>query len=365
VITGALVAGGVFVATQEQRMGENQHRLMRSLAAAEDGIPELIGQWDPGALNGMRSYPRDTFLVGYRATETGTVTGSLWRLNRTLYFAVLTGEDDVRRVAGAAAPWRGGGARQRLGVLARIRPIRLPSHGVITAQGDLRIEQQARVHGGDQIPNSSWTDCRASDSMRAGVHLNGTLSLAPEASIEGDPPLRVDSAISDAIFDSFGELPYTGLTDRATVRLDPGTWVPIGPSTVAGMCNRGDVRNWGDGQDHGAPCGDHFPVVHVTGDLTLLGGQGQGVLLVDGDLDIAGPFEYFGVIIVRGSLSTAGEGTSSPQLYGSLLLKNENGDASYIGGATRVQSSSCAIARALSAISPLAIARSRGWMMLH
>ena len=365
VVIGALVAGGVFIGTQEQRMGENQHRVMRSLAAAEEGIPELIREWDPATLNRMRVYPRDTFLISRHGVGSGLVSGSVWKLSRVLYYIVLTGEDEVSRSRGGpAVVWRGSGARQRIGFLARLRPVQVPSQGVITSQGELRIDEQAVVDGGDHTPNGTWSDCSVPDSMKGGVHINGTVRLGSEASIGGDPPVRQDTAIGDATFSAFGDVLYSDLAARATIRLSPGTGRPAQPSTVGGECNRNDINNWGDGQNHAALCGDYFPLVHVAGDLTLHGGQGQGVLLVDGNLTLAGPFEYFGVIIVSGSLSSRGA-TSSLQLYGSVLLKNQHGDASHIGGASQVRFSECAVARALHAISPVAIARSRGWIALH
>src|SRR2546426_8767189 len=47
---------------------------------------------------------------------------------------------------------------------------------------------------------------------------------------------------------------------------------------------------------------DLFPIVHLTGTSTINGVQGQGILLVDGDLNIQGGFQWFGVTIIKGSL---------------------------------------------------------------
>lgn len=49
-------------------------------------------------------------------------------------------------------------------------------------------------------------------------------------------------------------------------------------------------------------------VVHVAGDLTLSGGAGQGVLLVDGRLTIAGPIAFVGAIVAKGGLVTTAGG---------------------------------------------------------
>lgn len=49
-------------------------------------------------------------------------------------------------------------------------------------------------------------------------------------------------------------------------------------------------------------------VVHATGDLTLVGGAGQGVLLVDGRLTLAGPVSFVGLIVARGGILTTAAG---------------------------------------------------------
>jgi hypothetical protein len=60
--------------------------------------------------------------------------------------------------------------------------------------------------------------------------------------------------------------------------------------------------NWGDPSAPTSPCAARVPVVYAAGDLTIDGGLGQGALLVDGHLLIAGPFTFSGQIVARGGI---------------------------------------------------------------
>lgn len=47
-------------------------------------------------------------------------------------------------------------------------------------------------------------------------------------------------------------------------------------------------------------------VVHALGDLTIEGGDGEGILIVEGRLSIVGPLDYYGLIIARGGIAASG-----------------------------------------------------------
>ena len=51
-------------------------------------------------------------------------------------------------------------------------------------------------------------------------------------------------------------------------------------------------------------------VVHVAGDATLLGGTGDGVLIVEGRLAIVGPMSFTGVIVARGGIAIGSPGVA-------------------------------------------------------
>lgn len=60
-------------------------------------------------------------------------------------------------------------------------------------------------------------------------------------------------------------------------------------------------------------------VIHIQGDAELGGGDGSGVLLVDGNLTIRGSLTFSGVVLVRGGLVVSGTAPSSVQLSGSVV----------------------------------------------
>jgi len=90
-------------------------------------------------------------------------------------------------------------------------------------------------------------------------------------------------------------------------------------------------------------------VVHVAGSLTLQGtGQGQGVLLVDGDFTIDGAFDYYGLVIVQGRLRVTAPG----RIFGGTLIRGGAGGGlrSEISSGGRIEYSGCAVRRALEGI---------------
>ncbi len=88
----------------------------------------------------------------------------------------------------------------------------------------------------------------------------------------------------------------------ADIVLSGGTVKNTAPdSTAAGVCRPGRAfaSNWGNPENPGAACFDRFPIIHITGSAAIQsGGVGQGVLLVNGDLNLQGDFAFYGIIIV-------------------------------------------------------------------
>ena len=107
----------------------------------------------------------------------------------------------------------------------------------------------------------------------------------------------------------------------------------------AGGCFRSAGVTW---RKEG-PCGNYFPVIHVAGDVTLNSTQGQGLLLVDADLCVQGSFEWFGVVIVKGSLKTAGGGATGAHFWGMVIAANVDLDIESLTGNAVLNYSQCAI----------------------
>jgi hypothetical protein len=135
VIVGAFVASALFSGTEEQRMGENSRLLQQSFGVAEGAAYGAIGTWpaNRSAYTGRRAYPLDSG-VSLRTdpSQIGSYSGSLYRLNRTLYLVDVTGRDTTGR------------ASHRLGLLLRIVSPQADIQAALTLAGP--------VTGGGALP---------------------------------------------------------------------------------------------------------------------------------------------------------------------------------------------------------------------
>jgi len=138
----------------------------------------------------------------------------------------------------------------------------------------------------------------------------------------------------------------------------------IQPVSVGGVCSQNVLTNWGDGMNPTQPCGSYFPIIHIAGDATLNGDQGQGVLLVDGDLDIQGSFVFYGIVLVQGSLKTAGGGSTDAHFYGAVMASNVDLELNSLSGNATLQYSKCAVTNAMEGTQVVTPVRSRAWAQL-
>ncbi len=136
-------------------------------------------------------------------------------------------------------------------------------------------------------------------------------------------------------------------------------------SLVDGECNTSDPYNWGDPLNPTAPCGSYFPIIYVAGSARMQsGGVGQGILLVEGDLDLRGNFAFYGIVIVQGSFATQGSGN---RIIGGVSAGNASLDNQAMIGGSVVQNSTCTVTRAIQNNATLNRARplaQRSWVDL-
>jgi Tfp pilus assembly protein PilX len=84
------------------------------------------------------------------------------------------------------------------------------------------------------------------------------------------------------------------------------------------------------------------------GELKLTNATGYGVLLVEGDLELAGNLEWNGLIIVTGKIKTTGGGSNSKNILGQIYSgKSDVGDSA-ISGSVTVGYHSCNVKNALA-----------------
>jgi hypothetical protein len=150
----------------------------------------------------------------------------------------------------------------------------------------------------------------------------------------------------------------------ATRTVAPGTYTGLAPSLSGANCNTASSSNWGEPYEVSLfpACRTFFPIIYSTGDIHISGGRGQGILLVNGDLELTGGFEFDGVVIVRGNVRTTGTGN---HITGGLMASNVDLDDDAVLGNAVLRYSSCSINRVASSSSPGAQLKSRGWLQVY
>ena len=382
VIVGALIAGALFSGTQEQRVAENVRRVQASFGVAEEGVYDIIRTWD-STTAGVRNQQTYAALYPYPAaapskdsvrmvrktakSKTGSYSGSLFKLNDELYLLDVSAQDTMS----LAGRIRGGGAGQRLGLLARIRPVSIDTRAAVTSGGDNVVVGSASIDGNDHPP-TGWAGCPPLDSAKAGIRTqsSGTVSTSGHPSINGNPPVLKDPTLADSSFTHYGDVTYAALAQSANINVPAQNFSSsIAPATIGTACDLSVPTNWGSPSTPTGPCGSYFPIIHITGDGAVINGQeGQGVLLVDGSLSVQGGFQFFGIVIVKGSLKTSGGGSTPAHFWGTVMVQDTaqfTDTTNNLSGSANLLYSKCAIIKALNKTGVAAMMRSRGWVQLY
>src|SRR5256886_1961108 len=226
--------------------------------------------------------------------------------------------------------------------------------GAITTQGNTTINGNVTVNGND-APPATWGACGNTAPTVAGAAISPTTTATVNGSVSlsGSPPVLTTPTAGDTnTYFTYGSSTYQSLAAAATYTYAAGTLLNgVGPLVVGGVCQASvSPPNWGE-PTHAAPpatpCESYFPVIHALGDLKITTGRGQGILLVDGDLTIAGNFAFDGAVIVRGGLKMTGTGN---KIVGAVMSASVNVDDNVaLAGNTSLLYSSCALISALSA----------------
>lgn len=102
------------------------------------------------------------------------------------------------------------------------------------------------------------------------------------------------------------DAPALGLLDLEAILNAADSTGPDGtptPVEAGGVCDVSDAWNWGDPLRPYRPCGPYFVLEGRRGALTLTGGSGQGVVVVDGDLSLRSGAFFSGLVVASGVLS--------------------------------------------------------------
>lgn len=318
VIIGLAASAAVYIGRGERAVSANA--LLQAYAASSGEEAEVVGHAALAA--------RATRLaVGEGITDAVSVsntpvraTARLTRLGPTTF---------VLSVDAHAADASGRYARRRSSLLLRLDPPRLEFPAALALTGS--DAAPAGVADGADHPSTNG-DCEPDSAPTPDV-------LHPFAAAADSTELQA-------------------LRDRAAVRLAPGALVGVpGPVVRDGSCDTARPSNWGDPSGTSS-CASWLPIVYAPGDLTVIGGAGQGTLLVDGDLDLSGGVQFAGAVVVGGTLTI---GPGGARVSGGVRAAEIVDAAGASVTAPSIVRSSCALRAALIAAGRLVRAGERPW----
>jgi len=125
------------------------------------------------------------------------------------------------------------------------------------------------------------------------------------------------------------------------------TGTPVSCGTVNTGAFGQVPSNFSNLQTAGAPTGNINQTTYVPGNLDLQAhNTGSGILVVDGDLIVHGGIQFYGLIIVRGSITFTGGGSGGGSNIIGAVLAGQSAQADTLGGSAQFQYDSCALANA-------------------
>src|SRR5207237_7233252 len=107
------------------------------------------------------------------ASQRRSYNGTMYKLNDQLYLIDMSAQDTMS----LAGRIRGGGASQRLGLLARIRTVNLNTQAAVTSGGSNVVVGSASIDGNDHAP-TGWAGCPPLDSAKAGIRTQSDGTVA-------------------------------------------------------------------------------------------------------------------------------------------------------------------------------------------
>jgi hypothetical protein len=360
VVIGTLVAGTFFSGRLEQQSGQNTFFVGQAAEAAEAGLSDATANLPATTLDAMAigGVPLDltTLSLGGNVHSSRQIS----RLTNTVFLI---------RALGTRTDAAGNQLASRtVGSMVHLVTANIAINAGLTALGRVVVSGNATVSGYDATP-PSWAETPAvscpAAADKAGVVYNGTLTQGGSSTITGNPP-----TLSDPSLDAnniFGPTTFEQLKALRTLTLT-GNISGLAPSVTGNppVCNSSIQNNWGAPTDRTSPCFNYFPIIYHLGDLSLSGsGSGQGILLVEGNLNAQGRIDFYGPVIVTGSVNVRGTGGDDVKFYGGILARDVSLDDNRLTGNATVNYSSCAIRRALRGSAVVAPLAERGWVQLY
>ncbi len=381
VVVGALITGSFFAASQENAIGLSSRYNDEATYTAEYAINQAIEQVPVSVLKNLTS----DMVLTYSASPSDTIKYAVVNgqtIGRAVVWVHPSGPNRlfIARAEAVRGDSRYTGGTRVLGLMTHMKIPVFNTDRAIQTFGGLNAGGNSLVSGQDVIPTGAgapqWSQpgvCDPLTGLKTGVVAKDATQVTQSGSaqIEGNPPVAEDPSMDITQFDNFGDVTYNSLVSLASKTYTAAT-IPHDPFPSVdanGLCDTADPSNWGEpgvpngGAGYVAACSNYFPVIHITGDCSQTAsvnsqGRGQGILLVDTNLDITGGFEFWGITIVRCNLSAKGTGGKGGHLNGTVMTLNSS-DLSYDDvtlGNSVVELSTCAVNRAAQNIPGLNVA---------
>lgn len=361
VVIGALIAGVFFVSTQESQISGGALVQERAFRAAELGLNTALDKWESPDMSALQIGGMDTL----------TYSGPDWV--DTVVITKLT--PNTYSLLSSATAGTGRLARSRKKTLLSVR-LSSPDFeflGALTVRGATQIGGSSFINGKNTNP-SGWAGCNAVSDTLAGIAIADSTQITYSgctsgSCVAGAPRiLQAPTAGDTTNYFQFGDEDWKTLTASADkVIAGTQTFSQINPTVTNGACDKSVVSNWG-APTHTSPanpCENYFPIIHHKGSagvLKLSGNKGQGILLVDGDLEISGGFEFYGPVIVRGRIKSTGTGG---KLNGGVMAANVDLEQNTVLGDATITYSSCAVEKAIAGSANPRRLRQRAWTEVH
>lgn len=352
VVLAILGSASMMTALQEARSSRAAQLQQRALTVAEFALNQQLSNWT-AQRQSLALGAIDSIAVGVALGDTAIVR--VQRLTQVDYNIVSVGRAGI-----------GSGlmeAQREVSMLVRTSSPTIRVPGLLTVSDNLDVRGSPLIDGTNRIP-SGWTTCGASagpDTLALAYRSTHAPTIQRANQTVGGT--RVSAAAADtSTYSVFGGATWASLTGSATIRMSSTSVTPT-PLGTATSCTA-TSSNWGEpnrGAGSVVGCQSNFPVIYAPGNLSISGGRGQGVLLVEGTLTITGNFYWAGIIIVRGALDVAG----TPTLMGSVMVRSTTGADSRIIGNSRLQFSSCAAQQALAGLGSLVRTGGRSWANVY
>jgi hypothetical protein len=358
VVIGALVAGTFYAGRLEQQTGQNGFYSVQAAEAAQGAVTQYMQSQSGSTLTAIATGSSSS--GSQVSVGQGMATPKITRLTGSVWLVSAIGE----RKTGTKSL-----ATRSVAQLYRLNQAQITVNAGLTAIGKVTVTGSSEVYGWDVTP-PSWlvgspaVECPTLDDVAA-VRYNGQVTQQGSAIIKGDPNREQDASLTPT--NMLGGSTFNDLKAMAT-KILTGNVSGLAAVTTGtpAVCNTAVESNWGAPTNKASPCFTYFPILYHYGDLSISGtGEGQGILLVEGNLSVQGRIDFYGPVIATGGVNIRGTGSDDVKFYGGVMAQDVTLDDSKLSGNAMINYSSCAIRRALQGSALPIPLTERSWVQVY